>query len=196
MDDEWISAADAYRLVARVAGLAGDTICSRAFDGMVRARAKRLVWGQELEDNCDIPALFWWARGEAALTMNWTTGDFETWIEDELHCRAYGVEFLRLDIEAIIPKGARGSTEKPEGSSQSGEPTGRRPSDRWRPWIAELVAYVHHNGIPPGIGSQGQEELIQAIADALAVRGEGTLARATVQPVVQAVLDRLRAAEN
>ena len=73
---------------------------------------------------------------------------------------------------------------------------GRPLSERWKPWIAELVAYVHDNGIPEGVGSQGQEELINAVADRLASQGEGVLGRSTVQSVVQAVLDRLRCAEK
>ena len=72
----------------------------------------------------------------------------------------------------------------------------RKLSDRWRPWVAELVAYIHENGIPNREGSQGQEELINAVADALAKCGKQGIARSTVQPVVQAVLDRLRSAEN
>jgi hypothetical protein len=73
---------------------------------------------------------------------------------------------------------------------------GRRLSELWRPWVAELVAYIHANGYPSGVGSQGQEELIKAIEEAFAQRGEETLSRSSVQPVVQAVLDRLRPAEN
>jgi hypothetical protein len=69
-------------------------------------------------------------------------------------------------------------------------------SEQWRPWIAELVAEVHDHGVPEGVGSQGQEELIKRVADALAKRGIDGLGRSTVQPVVQAVLDRMRRAEN
>jgi hypothetical protein len=58
------------------------------------------------------------------------------------------------------------------------------------------VSYIHENGVPEGVGSQGQEELIAAVADRLAARGIEALARSTVQPVIQAVLDKLRAAEN
>jgi hypothetical protein len=46
------------------------------------------------------------------------------------------------------------------------------------------------------VRSQGQEEVIKAIANRLAEAGEEPLSRSTVQPTVQAVLDRLRSAEK
>ena len=42
----------------------------------------------------------------------------------------------------------------------------------------------------------GQEEDINTVADRLTERGEEPLGRSTVQPTVQAVLDRLRRAEK
>ena len=192
MDNYWIDAARAYEIVFSVSpSSAGDTICSRAYDGLVAARAKRLVIGHRVDDDCAMPTEFWWARGGTALEKNWAAGDFETWIDKRVHCRAYGVQFKRIDIEAILPAVETSSpsfTVSPS-STQSG---GRRLSDRWPDWVAELVAVVHDEGIPVGVGSQGQEELIRRVADALASRGTASPARTTVQPVVQAVLDRLR----
>jgi hypothetical protein len=313
---------------------AAEAICSRAFDELIKARAKRLVWGHLIRQDGEIPTAFWWARGRGALKQNWTTGDFETWIDQKLHCRAYGVEFLRDDIEAMLPakaqkrtsverfgpgnfapaitarnelqralgcneqeveqlvlRGCRAgvvsarcasiswrvtdrygsevfddaqvsipewfwencsdgpdtvlnwvsgrfagrgfvdsdeykvkidgvefevgdivdleamerrrdlnkedaSESNDEKQPQANSPSGRRLSEKWRPWIAELVAYIHENGVPDGVGSQGQEEVIQGVADALSVRAHDALGRSTVQPIVQAVLDRLRIAEK
>jgi predicted nucleotide-binding protein len=45
----------------------------------------------------------WWAQGEAALTQNWTTGDFETWIDHKIHLKAFGVMFRRADVQKMIP---------------------------------------------------------------------------------------------
>lgn len=304
------------------------SICSRANAGLVRTRARRLIIGSEQADECAVPTKFWWARGEPALEQNWAAGDFETWIDSNTHCLAFGVEFLRSDIVAIIPSKQHGRTlaewkpgnfepagrcldelkislglttaeasaaimkhcraglvpsrckevwwrlrnrygdQEPEvqhdieipewtwssvsnsdailnwpASSFVGEDTidgdevkvkltgvafevgaiieleryirssradekpqdamdaetatvrsrgGRRPSKNWPEWVAELVAIVHYEGIPEGRGSQGQEELLGKVDDALARRGAESLARTTVQPVVQAVLDRLR----
>ena len=330
-----MSADDALRLVSDASGpiLARKAICSRAHVGLVHSRARRLVVGDEQRDRCDVPQKFWWAEGEAALTQNWATGDFETWIDHRVHCLAYGVEFLRADIEEMVPGKARGrafkdsppgnyepaarcldelksslgittaeasaailkhcraglipsrckevwwrlrnrygdqepeieqNVEVPEWawasvstadavlnwltstfagtdtidgdelkvrltgvefdvsaivdlerhirslkedtatrtapepepepeSSQSAGRGGRRPSKSWPNWVAELVAVIHNEGIPDGQGAQGQEELLNKVADALAERGIEGLGRTTVQPVVQAVLDRLRA---
>lgn len=297
------------------------------------ARARRLIWGEKSADDQAIPASFWWAGGDLALTQNWASGDFETWIDQRLHCRAYGVEFLRMDIEAMVPvretriptlsrsepgnfasaskcrgelRAALGTDEKNaervilkacraglvsarckqiswrvtdrygstdfddinvgvpewfwddcldgplivlnwssgrfagqgyvdgdlhkavlsgvefrvedivelealEAKSRPADgvvtpafelppsttsAAGRRLSDKWRPWVAELVYHIHDVGFPEGVGSQGQEELIKAVADSMADRGLEAPGRSTVQPVVQAVLDRLRAAEN
>ena len=333
MDGEWITAARAYEIVSGAIPLrASSAICSRANDGLVRARAKRLICGKQSASDAALPTSFWWARGDAALEQNWTSGDFETWIEGRLHCRAYGVEFCAADILDMVParqknlgelnrsepgnyapallcrqelQSAVGCNEKeaeaiilnacrlglvtsrcasiawrvkdryglnhyedlnvevPDwfwencshgsdtiliwltgrfagkgfvddeeyravlngvefqvsdivsleranrsrdlptaedlaiadtGSAEAGQ--GRRKSDLWRPWIAELVARVHDEGLPEGVGSQGQEELIKAVADALAERGQDSLSRSAVQPIVQAVLDRMRRANN
>lgn len=336
MSDEWITAWEAYsKVVAHIPMRATEAICERAFDGMIAARAERLVWGPKIFESAEVPREFWWARGRAALKATWPSGDFDTYVDDRrTHCRAYGVEFARRDIERMLPharsvdfataavgnyapagqcraelthslkcsgataerlilqyaeagllvgrcaqirwsekdrygskdyqesnvevpewvwedclesdgdgvvldwaQGAfagrgevndqqvkvrlsgvefevagivrleRAERTRQEGASAPGEPPpassgslmgerGRRLSEMWRPWVAELVAYVHVNGFPAGVGSQGQEEIIKAVEEAFAARGDETLSRSTVQPVVQAALDRLRAAEK
>ena len=69
---------------------------------------------------------------------------------------------------------------------------GRPRSAAWTDWIAELTSHVHENGFPKGSGSQGQEMIINGVADRFAERGLEGPSRSTVQPVVQAVLDRHR----
>src|SRR5207248_11145398 len=99
MQGQWISAARAHRMVASVlTSGAHQTICSRAFDGLIRTRARRVIVGKQMSDDCPIPQVFWWACGEAALTQNWATGDFTTWIE-QTQWRVYGVEFALEDIQ-------------------------------------------------------------------------------------------------
>lgn len=109
-----------------------------------------------------------------------------------------GVRFDPAGISSLAKSLGAEDADGSDSVAPQTKPTklGRRQSDLWRPWVAELVSYIHQNGVPEGIGSQGQEELITAVADALAARGIEALARSTVQPVVQAVLDRLRSAEN
>lgn len=189
MDEDWIAAATALKLVsAAVKGVAAQAICIRASDGLVQARARRLFKGSVPTDNCEIPAAFWWARGESAIRKDWATGDFDTWVRGDTkeHWRAYGVQFRRADIEAMLP------TPTPAPTNGERAPGGRRPSALWPDWVAELAAHIHHQGFPSGTGSQGQEELIKAVADGLARRGRHAPGRATVQPVVRAVLDLLR----
>jgi hypothetical protein len=90
------------------------TICARTHDKMISARAARLIIedhqrrpvGIAEADDVKVPADFWWARGEQALTQNWSTGDFETWIKERVHYKAYGVKFLRSDIMSMVPPDA------------------------------------------------------------------------------------------
>jgi predicted nucleotide-binding protein len=78
------------------------TICKRAHAGLIKARAARFIRDERSTDNVDVPAEFWWTEGEAALDQNWTTGDFETWI-DHRRLQAFGVTFRRSDIERLKP---------------------------------------------------------------------------------------------
>lgn len=108
-EDEWISAADAVRLLSP--SLKSDTaaqiaICHRAHSGLVRARATCLLEDGKRFENHEIPREFWWAEGELALKQNWTIGDFDTWIEQNYHWQAFGVLFLRSGIDLMIPKSA------------------------------------------------------------------------------------------
>jgi len=107
--EEWITAAEALLLVKPVFNSqysSQKTICRRAHNGLIRARAQRLMANENVSDDVEIPKDFWWAEGEAALDQNWVTGDFETWARkssiDAVHLRAFGVSFLRADIEKMI----------------------------------------------------------------------------------------------
>ncbi len=104
-NEEWINAASALALLG-MKHLPGTlAICKRADAGLIRARAVRFVDDGRSADNADVPAKFWWAKGEAALTQDWATGDFETWIDHRKHLQAFGVSFLRADIEKMVPSG-------------------------------------------------------------------------------------------
>jgi hypothetical protein len=98
--DEWISADGAVTLLGIGSQLGKRTICQRAYAGLIRARAGRFMRNRQSADNVEIPSEFWWAKGESALTQNWATGDFDTWIDHRIHLEAFGVTFLRADIEA------------------------------------------------------------------------------------------------
>src|SRR5262245_61712757 len=112
--DAWISAREAVRLLKPVMGgeySAQMTICERAHDKLISARAVRLIvedhrWRnakKKEENDVEVPPEFWWARGGQRLKQNWSSGDFETWIGEEVLCKAYDVKFLRSDIMSMVP---------------------------------------------------------------------------------------------
>lgn len=211
MNDEWISAADAFDLVREAnPSRAAEVICSRAYDGLVAAKAHTLILGDKRQEDAKIPAAFWWAKGNGALNQKWASGDFDTWIRNKVHWRAYGVKFLKRDIVSMLPAGRlRSSAPNPSipvgaatfdtGADGQLEPVargGRPKSENWTNWIAELVTYIYEEGIPGGSGAEGQDAIIGALEERLAARGLDTLSRSTVQPVVRATLLRLRSAGN
>jgi predicted nucleotide-binding protein len=107
--DQWISAEQAVELptpARKSTYITQKTICARAHNGLIRSRAEQLKADQAIFKTHTVPAEFWWAEGEAALTQNWRTGDFDTWIDQEVHLRAFGVRFFRADIEKLIPPGS------------------------------------------------------------------------------------------
>jgi predicted nucleotide-binding protein len=101
--EEWLSAADALALLGMSHHLGARTICKRAHAGLIKARAARFNRDGRSADNVDVPDEFWWAEGERALHQNWATGDFDTWINHEIHLEAFGVTFRRSDIERLNP---------------------------------------------------------------------------------------------
>lgn len=101
---QWIHAAEAVKLITgpgHSSRISQQIICKRAHNGLIRARAEQLQADSTILDTKTVPAAFWWAEGEAALTQNWRSGDFDTWIDREVHLRAFGVTFLRADIQKL-----------------------------------------------------------------------------------------------
>jgi hypothetical protein len=118
--DEWITAASAVALLGMKHYSSTRTICKRAHVGLIKARAQRFVRDGQFADNVDVPAEFWWAEGEAALNQNWTTGDFDTWINQRIRLQAFGVTFRRSDIEQLRPPPISESASSP-GSMQKSQ---------------------------------------------------------------------------
>lgn len=73
---------------------------------------------------------------------------------------------------------------------------GRRMSNLWPDWVAELVLHLHDNGFPGGEGAAGQDALIAAVEERLIQLGCEAPSRTTVQDTVRAVLVRYRGAGN
>lgn len=108
----------------------------------------------------------------------------------------FGVELCISDIAGMPEALHPGSGLLDLNDDRKSRAGGRGKSDTWPDWIAELALYIHEEGIPAGSGLNGQDQLIDAIESRLIERGASTLGRTTVQPVVRAVLQRLRSAQN
>jgi predicted nucleotide-binding protein len=107
-NQDWVTAAEAVRLLKPVFGgeyTAQQTICTRAHAGLIRARAEGFIVNQSTTNKQNIRKEFWWAEGAGALKQNWATGDFDTRVDHgETRLQAFGVSFLRADIEKMIRK--------------------------------------------------------------------------------------------
>lgn len=75
--------------------------CKRAHAGLLRTRAKRFCTDAACSNDVDVPQEFWWAEGHEALTQDWESGDFETWLNQRTRLRAFGVEWCKEDAEAM-----------------------------------------------------------------------------------------------
>lgn len=195
MADEWISAHQALELVAGTLTPPEATraICVYATEGLVSARAKKLVIGSETKGAAEIPAQFWKSLAGEGLTPDWSLGVFGSHIGHIAHpdgvvfCRAYGVEFKRADIEAIIPVELESKS-----TAQSGIEFGPKPNPThkgWPAWVSELTDYLHNKGFPSGAGTEQIETLIAKIDQRVRNRGIKVPTRSAVQDVVRAVLE-------
>jgi hypothetical protein len=188
--EEWITPTRALDLLKFTLGHGAATraICSRAHDGMIRARADRFVEDLRVVDNAEVPTKFWWARGEAALTQNWKTGDFETWIEERIHLKAYGVRFLEADILRMMPDDERPEAPpavEPQSSPSKG---GRYAAEFWDDLWVEMCRQLYEGDLKP----KKQADIEKAMLDWLAARGETpgvTTIRERARKLWQAIKD-------
>jgi hypothetical protein len=165
---EWIAAAEAARLLKPVFNneyMAQMTICKRAHNGLIRARAERLMVAEKVRNNSEIPKEFWWAEGHEALTQNWPTGDFDTWIDrGEVHLQAFGVSFFRADVEKMIP--ARQSEAAAAGSKAANVPKGGRPkADWWEDLWIEICRQLYVGDLKPKTQADIERAMHQWISD-------------------------------
>ena len=73
---------------------------------------------------------------------------------------------------------------------------GRAPANWWPAFAEELAWYVHEAGFPAGQGNEGQSEIIDAVFARMTSAGKPEPSRTTVQPVINALLARVRSAAN
>ena len=107
---------------------------------------------------------------------------FEEWFSAwDISISPSRLDFDEMDVEPESPVVSKG---------------GRRPANWWPDFAEELAVYLHENGLPAGQGHEGQSTMIDAIFGRMAGQGKSEPGRGTVQPVVNAVLRRLRSAGN
>lgn len=109
---------------------------------------------------------------------------FEEWFS------AWNIEIRFPDVDADASEcGSPHETVK-------AAPVGRPFAAWWPDFVAELVAYTVEVGLPPGIGHQGQSEVIKEVCARLQERGKEEPSRSQIQEAVNAVLRRMRSAGN
>jgi hypothetical protein len=175
--EEWISAAEAVKLLKPVfnsAFTAQMTICNRAHSGLIRAQAERFIAGKEESSDFEIPKGFWWAKGHEALHQNWPIGDFDTWVNSgNLHLQAFGVSFLRADIEKMIPP----ESAQPVVPSPPPVAGGRPPADWWDDLWVEICRQIYTGELVPKRQADIQKAMQQWCSD----RGHSDAA-STIRP--------------
>lgn len=98
MAEHWISAYAAREIVGNQY-----TLCDRLHAGLATSRARHLRIGEKQGENVSVPKDFWWAGGREALEGNWYAGDFVTWIDQTVECRAWGVEIGLAGVLELLP---------------------------------------------------------------------------------------------
>ena len=103
MQQWWIPARTALDAIALDSpGQAVVAICSRAFEGLLSARARLFIAPHSRTVSTPIPRQFWWATGHDALEQNWDSGDFSTLIDQTLEWKAFGVEFDFIELKDML----------------------------------------------------------------------------------------------
>jgi hypothetical protein len=164
--EEWISAAAAIQILKPVLKseyAARMRICARAHAGLIRGRADRFMMDNRSQENFEIPKEFCWAEGHEALKQDWEAGDFDTWLKETNHLRAFGVSFLRADIEKLIVLGSV----KPAPPRPAPAVGGRKPADWWEDCLLDL-AFQHFRG---DLKAESQADLIRAMQAWMMERG-------------------------
>ena len=173
--EEWISAASAVALLKPIqsAYSAQMTICKRAHNGLIRARAERFMYGNKSADNFDVPPLFWWAEGHQSLEQDWATGDFSTWIEHgSVHLRAFGVIFARADIEKLLP--AADATPVAEVAAPPAK-GGRPPIGFWDDLWIDIFGRIYLGDFKPQTQAEIEKAMSQWAIDQNQSAGETTI---------------------
>ena len=143
----------------------------------------------------EVPSSFW--SRSTFPPLQWAFGEFDSGEFDAGELMANGVEIEVGGLpypEAVRVAMPPAAEEAPDISGAPDRPQGggRKPAGWWPDFAEELALYIHANGSPPGQGAEGQSAVIDAVFAAMAAAGKQEPARSSVQPVVSAVLRRIR----
>lgn len=183
---------------------------------LIDSRCDSIEWAvnnpygnEEFEQhNAAIPAWFWeHCTHHPDAILDWKSGNFSGrgYIGGEGYVvRIRGAEFDVsgiINLEAMLmpdsPRGAAEIAQRPAEAARLQPATAGRPrSEKWSNWIAELAACIRDEGFPEGEGVEGQDDFIARIDQRLIDRDVEGLGRSTVQPIIRAILLRIREAEN
>lgn len=163
-----------------------------------------------IQDNYALSSEDWFQimGGDSDLETIWTASEINLSLHDERHPHARvfysGLRMAKEDVERRID--IAGWTKpsnigEPDGflrpqASASDRGAGRAPANWWPDFAEELAVYLHEEGLPVGDGQRGQAALMEGVFRRLVERGKTEPSRTTVQPVIRAVLSRLRTAGN
>lgn len=191
---------------------ATDTLVRRLRAGQLPSRASRYEFFEEApfdanddeppqspETDIDgyqlIPASFWAsfaACNHLDSEQDWIAGDFEYNDKSGMFGHEGTVIGLEVD-ENCLPNSSLPTIAIQPAESKAG---GRSPAKWWADFAEELGVYIHENGLPDGEGHEGQSEMLDAIFARMNAQGKQEPGRPTVQPVINAVLRRIRSAGN
>jgi hypothetical protein len=168
--DEWLSAEETYRRIANRTASPGThhAIAQRAHAGILRAKAQVFIRGRESWPDAEIPKEFWWADGHEALTQNWSTGDFETWIDRKIHMRALGVCFHLGDLRKSFPDVFKPDPAAPIPVESAAGKAGRPPAEWWDDLWIEMCRSLYRGDRQP----QRLADIEKAMNDWIAAKGE------------------------
>lgn len=180
MTGRWISAREATALVSRSMHLLAvpEAICSRAHYGLILTRTTNLFVDDRETPGNPIPNEFWWSEGREAMTQNWASGDFSTWINQKAHWKAYGVEFEHSGIMALIGNPLPVPVKAPQIVLG-----GRPPQTWWDDLWCAITAQIYRGEFVPN----RQADIEKAMMAWAAANGHD-VAESTVRPKARKLL--------
>lgn len=156
----------------------------------------------------EVPQEFWshfYHAGQDNRSFDPVSGDFQfSYSDNEYSSREGNAYDVWLDPRGLPslavptrPAPAIAPSQEPTAMSLPASTARGRPAANWWPdFAAELAIYVHEEGLPDGSDTEGQGAVIDAVLSRLAERGAREPSRASIQPVVNDILRRIRAARN